>query len=916
MKYLLIYLFVILGIQEAAPQTFYLKGNILDQGKNETIPFVNVLLLTITDSTQVNGTVSDGNGRFELYRIPEGHYLLKLQNLGYKNYYKSLHIRSDLDLGNVFITPQTTLLNEVIIEGKRFTSLQKGDTSLYMADAFKTMKDASAQTLIEKLPGVISQDGMLQAQGEVIAQILVDGKPYFGTDVSTALQNIPAEIIQRIEIFDQKSEKSQLSGFDDGERLKTINIITKPNKRQGEFGKSTAGYGTNERYIAGASVNIFNEDRRITVTGLSNNINVLDYTSDANIQDNSYPQEGIITTNILGLNYSDLWGKKIKVSGSYLFTNHKNIGEVDRFREFFTPGESNQFYSETSMDRRLNNQHQVNLRLEYNLDENNRILYIPRFSARFENEKSGFFGQTISGMNLINSVENSKTGVYKDFDFSNQLLYSHRFNKKGRTLTFSSNFSNGLNNDKSNRIAENTFFNEDGQKQEILNQRITRKSVGDTWQTSLTYTEPLGKNGQMELEYQIGNSINDSDQLTFNVENGDFEMGIFSLDTALSNKFESKYLTHELEIGYQYLKKKYKIQAELEYQDARLHNIQEFPNPENLKRHFKNFLPTARLEYKFSTNSILQVDFDTYTIEPQITQLQAVIDNTNPLQLRTGNPDLDQSYGNQFRLRFRSNNPNSDRSWFVFAQTRLINNFISNSIFIADEPTEVQNGIILETGSQLNKPVNLNGFKNISSWFSYAMPLSIIKSNFNFFGGIGFIQRPGLINEEIGFNNSRDLNAGFSINSNISDKLDFNIWSRSAIFVVKNTLNPNLNNNFFQQRFRINFNWIIWKGIIYRLDFNNQVNTGLSEGFDINFSLINMSLGKKILRDQRGEISLMIYDILGQNANVRRSITETYIEDLRTNVLQQYLMLTFTYNIRRFSKGMDENVYYEMYPDY
>ena len=157
------------------------------------------------------------------------------------------------------------------------------------------------------------------------------------------------------------------------------------------------------------------------------------------------------------------------------------------------------------------------------------------------------------------------------------------------------------------------------------------------------------------------------------------------------------------------------------------------------------------------------------------------------------------------------------------------------------------------------------------------------------------------------------LSTGFSINSSISDQIDFNIWSRSSFNEVRNTLNPNLNNEFFQQRFRVNFNWIIWEGIIYRLDLNHQINTGLSEGFNANFSLINMSLGKKIFANQRGEISLMVYDLLGQNANVNRNITETFIEDIQTNVLQRYFMLSFSYNLRRFSKGMDEKTYEEMY---
>jgi hypothetical protein len=178
---------------------------------------------------------------------------------------------------------------------------------------------------------------------------------------------------------------------------------------------------------------------------------------------------------------------------------------------------------------------------------------------------------------------------------------------------------------------------------------------------------------------------------------------------------------------------------------------------------------------------------------------------------------------------------------------------------------------------------------------------------------LGFTQRPGQVNDEVGFNNSSRLNTGFSLSSNISDQVDFNIWSRSSFNEVNNSLNSSLNSKFFQQRFRVNFNWIIWEGIIYRLDLNHQINSGLSQGFDTNFSLVNMSVGKKIFNNQRGEISLMVYDLLGENANVRRNITETFIEDVQSNVLQTYVMLSFTYNLRRFSKGMDEKDYSDRY---
>ena len=778
------------------------------------------------------------------------------------------------------------------------------------------MNDASAQVLIEKLPGVLSEGGILQAQGENIAQILVDGKPFFGTDVRAALQNLPAEVIQSIEIFDQKSEKSQVSGFDDGERLKTINIITKPNRRKGQFGKTTAGIGTEDRYLAGASINAFDEDQRITFTGLANNVNLLTYSSDAATQSQGEgrPQEGIVTTSILGLNYSDLWGPTLKITGNYGYTKNENVGIVNRVRDFVTSDQSDISYTENARDTRTNHRHEANLRLEYTPNDKFKIFYIPRFSANLETENSSFLGQTADQSKPINQVENQRTGNYQDYDFANRLIVSQKFNTPGRSLTWRSILNRGWNQDDSERLATSQFFDPTGTRTEVLNQQTSRGRQGNRWETGLSYTEKLGKNGQLEIEYEIGNRTNDSDQRVYNRNKEDFGL-IEELDTLLTNVYFSDYLTQETELGYQYSTEKLKFQTELQYQSAKLDNRQEFPKSFQLERNFSAFLPTLRLEYKFNPNTNLQVDYDTQTAEPDVRQLQPVINNTNPLQVRVGNPDLDQSYSQEVRLRFRSQNPDSDKNWFLFASSTLTNRFISNSTLIASQPINLVEGITLQKGAQLLKPVNLDGFWEMRSWANYGMPLEFIKSKLNVSAGGGLTRRPGQVNDRIGFTNSQRLSTGLSIASSISENLDFNLSSRSSFNRSENTLNTNLNTDFFQQRFRLNFNWIIWQGIIYRLDLNHQINSGLNAGFNTNFSLVNMSLGKKVFKNQRGEVSIMVYDLLNQNANVRRNISDTFIEDIQTNVLQQYFMLSFTYNIRRFSKGMDEDKYKEMYQD-
>ena len=481
-------------------------------------------------------------------------------------------------------------------------------------------------------------------------------------------------------------------------------------------------------------------------------------------------------------------------------------------------------------------------------------------------------------------------------------------------MTWRSILHRGWNRDESTRLATSLFFQDNETRSEILNQQTRRERFGTFWETGLSYTEKIGAKGQLEIEYEIGNRANDSDQRVYNVIEGDFGT-LEALDTLLTNVYFSDYLTQETELGYQYSTEKLKFQTELQYQTAKLDNRQEFPKEFALERNFSAWLPTLRLEYKFSPNTNLQFDYDTRTAEPSIWQLQPVINNTNPLQVRVGNPDLDQSYRQEMRLRFRSQNPDTDHSWFLYASSSLTNRFISNSTLIASQPLALAEGITLEKGGQLLKPVNLDGFYELRSWANYGMPLEFIKSKFNINAGGGITRRPGQVNDQLGFTNSQRLSTGLSIASSISENLDFNLSARSSFNRSENTLNTNLNTDFFQQRFRVNFNWIIWQGIIYRLDLNHQINSGLNAGFNTNFSLVNMSLGKKIFKNQRGEVSLMVYDLLNQNANVRRNISETFIEDIQTNVLQQYFMLSFTYNIRRFSKGMDEEKYKEMYQE-
>jgi hypothetical protein len=900
MRNLLLTVFLVVTFGQVYAQKVEVYGSVQQASDKTNLPGAAVILQHIPDSS-TKGVVTDVNGKFRFEQVNPGKYLIRVSYLGFAPFSKAIVVgQSSLNAGILSLQEEATALQEIEIVGKTLAGEQKGDTSQFNAGAFKTAPDASAQDLVQKMPGIVMQEGKMQAQGQDVQQILVDGKPFFGDDVNTALQNLPAEVIESIQVFDQKSDRAQMGGFDDGERIKTINIITKPSKKTGQFGRVSAGYGTNDRYLLGGSVNLFSGNRRVTITGLSNNINTLNFSADPNNQGQERQQNGIIKTHLAGINYSELWGKKIEASGSYFFTQRQNQGVQTRFRDFIISSDSGQVYSEENRSIDDETSHRFNMRLDYKINDRNRILVRPNISVQQRGDDSYFFGNTVTDNGPLNQTENTSNADNTNLNFNNNIFYSHSFTKRGRGIMLRLNTGYNSAKGDSYRLANNIFFTNQAENT-ILDQYTNLNRTGFTWEAEASFREGIGKNGQFEIEYEIGNRVNDSDRRTFDFSEQYLDYRL--LNVPLSNTFRSEYLTQETEAGYQYNTKKIRFEAEAKYQHARLKNDQLFPREYQMERTFQSILPSLEFNYKFSQSKNLEFDYRTWTNAPSVSQLQDVIDNSNPLQLRSGNPGLDQSYHNWLRGRYRSHNTENNRSLFVSVESEIINDYISSSTLIAEQPTVLAEGIELQRGSQLTRPVNLNGFWSLRSFASYGQPIGFIKSNFNLRGSVNFSRRPGMINEEINFANTNNFRLGMSVSSNISEKLDFTLSTRSSYNIVRNSLRPALNNNFFNQSSRARLSWIIWEGFVFRTDLNHQVNAGLSAGYDNNYLLWNMSIGKKIFKNQRGEISLNVYDLLKQNISINRNVTELFVEDVQSNVLQQYFMLTFTYNIRRFSTG-------------
>lgn len=292
--------------------------------------------------------------------------------------------------------------------------------------------------------------------------------------------------------------------------------------------------------------------------------------------------------------------------------------------------------------------------------------------------------------------------------------------------------------------------------------------------------------------------------------------------------------------------------------------------------------------------------YRTYTDAPSVNQVQDVIDNRNPLQLSVGNPTLKQAYQNYIRMRYNSSNVEKSSNFFVSLSGRFTKDYIGRSTIIAEEDQVLDQGIILHKGAQIRRPINIDGYQNYEAYASYGQPISFIKSNLNLSTSMGYTRTPGMINEVVNFANNTYVGLGVGIGSNISENVDFNVHTNGRYNWVVNSINERSNQEFYNQTTSATLNVIFWKGIVFNTQASHQFYTGLSDGYNQNFVLWNMGLGKKFLKNDKAEIRLSVYDLLGQNSSIERTISEIYSEDVRTNVLQRYVMLSFTYKLREF----------------
>ena len=926
MKKLLSLLSLVFLVSFASAQSVAtVKGILIDSLNKQSLKDASIVVLAASDSSLEVFTLAKADGSFIINNAPFGEMLVQVKFHGYEPFSKKIIFsakNSQVDLGKIYLKQAANDLGNVTVTQSPVQ--MKKDTVEFTASAFKTKPNAVAEDLLKKIPGIqVDKDGGIKAQGETVQRVLVDGKRFFGDDPKMATRNLPPDIIDKIQVFDAASDQSAFTGFDDGNRVKTINITTRKDKRKGYFGRAALGAGANSDdalYDNNINISKFNGDQQITFTGQANNVNKQNFS----VQDmlgslggggfggaggggggrggggatmgggggggllGTGGGGGIVKTLAAGLNYKDNWGTKTQFSGSYFYNDQTTNRDQNSLTENLVTGstDSSIFSKQVQSSVTNNKNHRINFNIETNFDTSNTLIIRPNIS--FQNTNSETFQTTSSTRGKITSLNSSRVNSGRDnqgINGSLEATFRHRFAKKGRTYSIGLNSSYNTNDGSGSNWSQNQYNLPSRSYTDTLDQIYTTNRDGKNNSATLSYTEPIGKNKQLEFNYNISSNVNNSGRATqsYNKATNNYDIAVPNL----SNIFENTFNANRVTVNYRFQNAKYNfsVGSGLQVGDLVSKNIS---TNVNLKQHFVNLFPSANFRYDFTKSKNMRFFYNGRTSQPSADQLQPVIDNSNPLLIRTGNPNLKQQFSHSFRLLYNSFDMFSQKIIFATLSGSFIENDIQNS-------TTISGG-----GVQTIKPVNLSGTYNINGFFNYGFPIKKPKSNLNLMANVSRNQTQTLVNSVSNFTRNTNLGGTISWTTNIKEGFDMNFSSNSNLTMARYTLQPQQNGDFFSQTVSTEATIYSKSGWVLSTDFDYIYNAGRSEGFNTSIPLWNASLSKQMLKNKAGELKFYVFDLLNQNISISRNVTSNYIQDLQTRVLKRYFMISFTYNLRKF----------------
>ncbi|MBE6210328.1 MAG: TonB-dependent receptor [Rikenellaceae bacterium] len=941
-----------------AQNTGSVSGVILDAGSNTGLPGA-VIEVKLNGSSDVKYYTSGHAGKFTINGLKFGEYSAVVTFLGYDNTELTFNLkRSSHNLGTILIKEANVKIETVVKEAVSTRTIQRGDTLSYNADAFKTAMDADLTSLLNKMPGITVSGNQIEAQGERIRAVYVDGSEFFGGSVEQALQTLPAQAVQRIEVYDRLSETGQATGIADGGGGKVINIITRASMRHSQFGKLHAGYGyepsadpkitAKHKYTGGGAVNIFDDDRRISMTALANNLNKQNFSSDdvkissssnrSNASQNYSvgTQSGIGESQIFGFNLTDKMGprKNFKFDGT-LFFNHtqaKNRYTVDRWYTAPLKIDTMGMISFANPD---NYTARARARMDWRISRRHNMVFIPYVQYR-DNSSVNVTNGLRWGQQGLRYIPSGNDGWFKGVNASLYTSYRMTFKKPARLFVIDGSvsyykgwddrdyWSNGSGKTHKTDLMQATI---DTTYTRAMSNTSTLTASG-----TITYREPIAKHQQLTFIYRPYWSMRDRDYASYST---DYTHAVKDekRNPYTSSDAVSSFMYHRVGMAYRYARRRNWTTISAFYQYSELSNKDQ--SVDKPSRHgYHNFIYNATLQWSFDKQNSLRVSLNSDVKAPGMGQLQDYFNVSNSQYISRGNSKLKPYMDRTAFIRYTRSNTEKGRTFMVMFQAKTISNFIGTAILYSPtvevgEKGDPNAGIPKDPNYkkynpiQFSQPYNMDGYLRLTGRVSLGLPLQFMKSNINMTAGVDYATTPMMLrvspdNPETGEvdriiytpdwikgaekNTIESMNYSFNavLGSNISENVDFTLAWNGSYNTTKGTL-AGFNNNYFMHRASAQIKVVLPLGFTLTGNCLYTEYLGITNGYKDNFVLLNVWLGKKLFRKKLGELQVGVNDLLNQNTSFSRYVSTGYSQVRYNSILGRYFLVKFTYNLRHFS---------------
>lgn len=930
-------LFFSTGLANA--QRYSIKAVFVDEESGNPVEFATVSLYDESKKETASYALTDTKGAVEIKKVKPGKYTLKSELLGYDPFSETIELTdTDLNFGTLKMKVAVTYLEGATVTGVGNPIIIKKDTIEYNAAAFKTTDSDMLYELLKKLPGVeVSSDGTITANGKTIDKITVDGKTFFMDDPQLAVKNIPAKIIEKVKVLEKQSEESEFTGINDGNEEYVIDVGVKQGMMNGWIGNISAGVGSDikpvpegetfgdvndVRFTGNAMIARFSSNDQIALIGNGNNANNIGFGAVGGMGGGmgrgggggfgGMGAGGIRTSFMGGANASHTWGDDNELAGNYRFSGNSNFVDNKSYKTTFLQNGTTILSDEQETNKTQQYTHGGSIRLEWDITPNTSIVFEPSLNYSYGDflTQSNFLTDNgdASGISTgkINDGYTNNFGDNQSLSTNGRFLFRQRLGKAGRSLTLNVNYSLSKNNtDGFNQSLTNIYTDNEKSGESVVDQYYNQLSNSQNIGGRLTFTEYLGADFFLQANYNINYSNSVSTKNTFNKD----AAGAY---TEKDYMYSNEVVNYNLEqnIGANMMRQTDKLTLSVgasiipsKSESKTTYNNQTTTIPQNVL----NWSPNARIQYEISDYSDLRINYQGRTTQPSVNQLNPVEDNSNPLSISRGNPNLIPSFRHNMNAEYFKSNP----AKFASMNVRIGGSYTKDGIV---------NGswTVPTTGVTYSVPMNASrGSYSVNGNFVYNSPIA--RSDFSvstftngsFSSSVSYVGIPDKLdpNSAASYLNKDNYNENIYNTINLSETLRFtyrNDYIEAIIGGSTNFRKAYYTTNAADIRptwdnaVTASFNATMFNGVTnFVTDASYNFYYGYSEGYNTPKLIWNASLLQTILGG-RATVSIAVNDILNQQKSINRQITDNYVLDSRTNTLGRYFIVSFTYRFGTF----------------